>query len=361
MKKIKFFITPVYPFGNDHYFHEIIVLAEGFKELGYEICGNVNYWEEFNTNDYLINESIDGDFDLAIYDYRYVKSFGHLLFREGYPNFDRSKKHILVDRNDWIDPIWKNNSHYKIFDLILGCHTVGGFEYPENYIPWVMGLSNRMISAVDRSNSFKLKEQIGHNFRVWHNLRKLFIDEINKADNCFPVSQLLSSVPDKDNEPEAYFNYERTTRRHSLDYYKIINSNLLFLGFGGYVETYPKLYQPYSIIDKIRRKPYYFLSELNKMNFKYVFQWDSFRMWELFYANTCPIFLNFEKFNFKLPFIPQDKIHYLALDNFSWSDFNNKLKKFREVDLQQIGINGKKWVLDNYSPEKMATLFLSKI
>ena len=72
-------------------------------------------------------------------------------------------------------------------------------------------------------------------------------------------------------------------------------------------------------------------------------------------------FLNFEKFNFDLPFIPEDKIHYLSLDNFSWSDFNNKLKKFSEVDLQQIGINGKKWVLKNYSPEKMATLFLSKI
>ena len=359
--KIKFFITPVYPYGNDHYFHEIIVLAEGLKKLGYSISGNFNYWKDFNTNDYLINESIDEDFDLAIYDYRYVKSFDHLLFREGYPNFDRSKKHILVDRNDWIDPLWKNNSHYKIFNHILGCHTVGGFDYPENHIPWVMGLSNRMIRAIDQSNSCELKEQIGHNFRVWHNLRKLFIDEIKKVDNSFPVLQLLSSTPDKNNKPEAYFNYKRTTRRHSLEYFEAINSNLLFLGFGGYVETYPMIYQPYNFINKIQRKPYRLLSKVNKMKYSFVFQWDSFRMWELFYANTCPIFLNFNKFKFVLPVIPKDQTHYLSIDSFSWTDFNDKLKGIKKDEIQEIGLNGKKWVADHYSPEQIAKRFLSLI
>ena len=49
--KIKFFITPVYPYGNDHYYHEIIVLAEGFLDLDYEIFGNVNYWQDFKSKE----------------------------------------------------------------------------------------------------------------------------------------------------------------------------------------------------------------------------------------------------------------------------------------------------------------------
>ena len=357
----KFFITPVYPYGNDHYYHEIITLAEGFKELGHKILGNVSYWKVFNSNSFLIEKSDEEDFDVGVYDYRYVKSFEHLLFRSGYPNFDRKKIHVLVDRNDWISPIWKKNHHYQIFDLILGCHTVKGFNYPKNYMPWAMGLSNRMIKEIDKCSDQEIKNEIGHNFRVWHNLRKFFIQEINQNESLFPVKEYLTTPPEQNDDSEIFYNYLRTTRRHNPIYYKIINSTLLFMGFGGYVETYPKLFQPYGIMDKIRRKPYYILSKKNKDKYSYVFQWDSFRMWELFYAKTCPIFLNFQKFKFQLPVEPTDEDHYMGINNFSWSAFNNKLKKYNEKNIQEIGSNGKKWVFENYSPKPTALRLLSKI
>lgn len=359
MKKIKFFVTPIYPYGNDHYYHEIIVLAEGFVDLGYEICGNVNYWQDYITKEYLIKKSSSDDFDIAIYDYRYVKSFDHLLFRKGYPNFNKSKKHILIDRNDWINPIWKNNNHYKIFNFILGCHTVKGFSFPDNYIPWAMGLSNRIISSIDNTSTQSLESHIGHNFRVWHNLRKMFVDEIKKTNNYLPVSQLLSKIPDEKTNPEEFFYYQNTTRRHNNKYYEIINSSLLFMGFGGYIETLPKIYQPYDLIDKIKRKPYYLLSKINREKSSFVFQWDSFRMWELFYANTCPVFLNFKNFNFILPILPQENFHYLSIDSFSWTDFNNKLKKYNNKEISEIGLNGKNWVINNYSPVKTALRLIS--
>ena len=133
------------------------------------------------------------------------------------------------------------------------------------------------------------------------------------------------------------------------------------MGIGGYVETYPKLFQPYGIMDKIRRKPYYILSKKNKDKYSYVFQWDSFRMWELFYANTCPIFLHFQKFKFQLPVEPADEDHYMGINNFSWSAFNSKLKKYYEKNIQEIGSNGKKCVFENYSPKPTALRLLSKI
>jgi len=357
--KIKFFITPVYPYGNDHYFHEIIVLAEGFKELGFKLSGNVNYWQDYKSKEYLINKSEEDDYDIAIYDYRYVKSFEHLLFRNGYPNFNLDSINILVDRNDWISPIWNKNTNYKIFNLILGCHTVKGFKYPKNYIPWAMGLSNRMIKAIDDTSSEKFHKEIGHNFRVWHNLRKLFINEIESTENNFPVNQRLSINPKRNNNPENYFYYKRTTRRHSLEYYKIINSSLMFLGFGGYIETLPKIYQPYSLVDKIRRKPNNLMANYNRLKYSFVFQWDSFRMWELFYSNTCPVFLNFEKFNFSLPHMPKENEHYLAIDDYSWSSFEKKLSTMSNTEINQIGTNGKKWVKENYFPKMISKYLLS--
>ena len=357
--KIKFFLTPVYPYGNDHYFHEIIVLAEGLKELGHDVIGNVNYWQDYNSKNFLIEQSHEDNYDLAIYDYRYVKSFEHLLFRSGYPNFKLDAINILVDRNDWISPIWHKNSNYNIFNLILGCHSVKGFKFPNNYVPWAMGLSKRMISSIDKKTTERTSNIIGHNYRVWHNLRKMYIGEIENTNNKFLVQQLLTDVPNKIENPEDFFYYEKTCKRHNSEYYKIINSTLLFLGFGGYIETYPKLYQPYSFFDKIRRKPNHLLSNFYKSKFSYVFQWDSFRMWELFYSNTCPIFLNFEKFNFNLPFIPKSEEHYLSIDDFSWGKLNNKLKRISINEIQQIGLNGKKWVIKNYSPISLSKYLIS--
>ena len=45
-------------------------------------------------------------------------------------------------------------------------------------MPWVMGLSNRMIQSIDKTKSEKIQNDIGYNFRVWHNLRKLFLNDI---------------------------------------------------------------------------------------------------------------------------------------------------------------------------------------
>ena len=61
-------------------------------------------------------------------------------------------------------------------------------------------------------------------------------------------------------------------------------------------------------------------------------------MWELFYANTCPIFLNFQKFKFQLPVEPTDEDHYMGINfTFHRPAFNNKLKKYNEKNIQEIG------------------------
>ncbi len=358
--KFKIFVVPVYPYGNDHYYHEMVAIAEGLKALGHQVIGNCNYWKESKSDTYLIPDANDDtSFDVAIYDYRYVRSFEHLLFRMGYPNFDRAKKHILIDRNDWISPIWDGNEHYRIFDFILGCHTVSRCKHPPNYRAWAMGLTNRMITAIDENRGEVTDNGIGHNFRVWHNLRKEFVNDFSTLDFQFELKEKFTEPPIEEDPDYTY--YKATTRRHSQEYFKIINESLMFLGFGGYVEYEPKLYQPYSFTDKLRRKYRKFLSAKNRKDNCFVFQWDSFRMWELFYANACPILLNFESFNFQLPELPVDGEHYIGIDDFQLSGLKTKLDSLSADQIQAIGQSGRQWVSEHYSPSKTADRFLQLI
>jgi hypothetical protein len=171
-RAVKFFVTPVYPYGNDHYFHEIVALAEGFKELGWKVLGNCNYWFVPEDNQYLLQEDNETqDYELAIYDYRYARSFEHLLFREGFPNFDSHCKHVLIDRNDWLSPIWLRNPGYKVFDLICAGNLYQNFSYPPNVKPWAIGLTNRIVKYIDLNRTTQKKKGNGFNLTVYTTMR----------------------------------------------------------------------------------------------------------------------------------------------------------------------------------------------
>ncbi len=249
---IKFFITPVYPYGNDHYYHEMIALAEGFQELGYKIIGNCNYWWQPESQSFLINEDIEGDYDIAIYCRRYVLSFEHLLFRKGYPNINFKKINILNDRNDFISPIWLNK-HYSVFDLILAGSMVKGLKVPSNVRPWAIGLTKRVMNSIDLffNETNQIEPVIGYNFRVAHNLRKYVNENISLMAKKYPYKDKFTSPPNGSDLIDAHY-YKATTRRHVPEYFKSLNECLMFSSFCGYIEFLPKLYQPYNFFDKIK-------------------------------------------------------------------------------------------------------------
>ena len=55
-----------------------------------------------------------------------------------------------------------------------------------------MGLSNRMICSIDKTRSKIIHNDIGYNFRVWHNLRKLFLTEIKSSNSKISVKKKLT-------------------------------------------------------------------------------------------------------------------------------------------------------------------------
>ncbi len=358
---IKIFITPVYPYGNDHYYHEMIALAEGFKELGHKIIGNCNYWWQPEEQQFLINEDIDGDYDIAIYCWRYVLSFEHLLFRPGYPNINFNKINILNDRNDFISPIWLN-PHYSIFDLILAGSMVEGLKVPSNVRPWAIGLTKRIVNSIDQfyNENEKIEPIMGCNFTTEHNLRKFVNENISKLATKFPYKAKFTSAPDNSNSIDSHY-YKTTTRRHVPEYFKSLNECLMFSAFCGYMEYLPKLYQPYNVLDKIWRKPHALLNDISsdKSKHQFVFQYDSFRTWETFYARTCPLNLDFETWGFILPEMPKNGIHYLGMNRFDFKNFVDRIEAMKTEEILSIGIAGRKWVAEHYSPKAQALRLLN--
>lgn len=364
---VKFFITPVYPYGNDHYYHEIIGLAEGFEELGFKVIGNCDYWFIPEEQRFLISESFDEDFDMAIYDHRYVRSFDHLLFRRGFPNFDKTKKHILIDRlEDWLEPKWAKNKNYKVFDAIFSCNLISGYKIPKNVYPWAMGLTHRMIKTIDLYRSEIKNHVIGFNSRVDHEVRKIAFSKLIGLNLKYPLEVLTTGSLSQErilgSEIDNYY-FKSTTRRHNPKYYTLLNETLLFSSIGGYIHLRPTDYYPFSFLDKVLKIPYKFgsLLKINPHKTHFIFQWDSFRLWECFYAETCPLNFDFDSWGFILPEMPQAGKHYLSIKAFDFNKFETVLNAMDLDEIREIGKTGKEWVLKYYSPKAQANRLINSI
>lgn len=367
--KVKFFITPVYPFGDDHYYHEIIALAEGFKELGHEVFSNHDYWFIPDDKQFLLKGNKSKDYDLGIYDYRYARSFEHLLFRKGFPNLPKQAKHFLIDRNDGISPIWELDKTYlKAFDLIFSGNLFISKSYPTKVKPWAIGLTNRQMQYLDLNSGSDIKDQIGYNFRVGHNMRKIVFDNLQSSDLPF---QLVNEVTHNQqevvvilNEDDSVYN-NASTGRHHPEYFNKLNTNLLFLTFGGYLEYRPIRYRPYNFESRASRKFYHLRARLERAlglddehNYL-VYQQDNFRFWEAMYSNSCPISLHAEKWDYLLPETPINGLHYLGITDLKCAKVTETLHELTLEEIRLIGYNGKQWTSQHYSPAAQATRILN--
>ena len=369
--KVKFFITPVYPYGDDHYYHEMIALAEGFTELGHEVFSNHDYWSIPEKDQFLLKGNKSKDYDLGIYDYRYARSFEHLLFRKGFPNFPHHAKHVLIDRNDGISPIWELNKTYlKAFDLIFSGNLFISKSYPSNVKPWAIGLTSRQMNYLDNHLESEITDQIGYNFRIGHNMRKIVFDNLQACDLPY---QLVNEVTHKQQEVVEVLNeidssYNRaSTGRHHPEYFNKLNTNLLFLTFGGYLEYKPIRYRPYNLESRISRKIYHLRAKLERVfglsdehNYL-VYQQDNFRFWEAMYSNSCPISLETEKWDYLLPETPINGQHELGITDLECLNVTEMLHNLSRDEISLIGSNGKQWAFQHYSPSAQAKRVLNSV
>ena len=346
------------------YQHNIICLAEGFKEIGVEFFGNIDYWYNQEDKSYLI-KSHHPDFkpDIVIYSSHYIReNLNNEL--ELLPNFIS----VLIDSEDGFYTVSDLYANY--FNFVLRSHYNANRKYASNVYPWAFGLSQRMINTIQETKNSKLQERVFINYRVFYNgrfLARKFLDPILKIK-----FKLFSKVTDpydleniKKNKLDNIYNsyWWQSGCRHDLKYYKLLNESRFTYSFGGPIILKLPLSFSSPFILKLNRKitefilTYSLFSHLSFINY----QFDSWRFWESMISNSIPLHFDFESWNFVLPIMPINGAHYFGVKNIDFKGCASKIISLNSSELNQVSINGSNWALDNYSPKAVSLRLLDII
>lgn len=351
---VYFFCCPPGPPENTAYLHAIVSIAEGLQEIGINTYANIDYWE--GPAGFLLKKSsIDyRECDVVFLDSAfYDMNIEHLVPTD---IFNPNRKYKLV-YNDSSDGLITNGFRADISgsDIILKSHYSTKFEYPANFKPWQFGLTSRIIDQVENLPFNKRKKEFLNNFRVHHPLREF------AQKNIAPIfRKVLKENKDVDSfDDVAEMNalnhsyWWQTGRRHYPNYYKRLSESYACFCFGG---TPLKVYHGKKGIfwDLVRRVDWHFPF----LKYLKIYQFDSWRMWETWIAGCCMVHVDFEKYGILLPVMPVNGEHYLGFDLENISKTGRLVENDPEI-FERIGNNGRKWVIDNYSPRKTAERFIN--
>ena len=89
-----------------------------------------------------------------------------------------------------------------------------------------------------------------------------------------------------------------------------------------------------------------------------VLRWDSFRLWESFAAGCLTVHLDFAKYGFALPVMPEAWAHYVPID---LDDIAGSVARIleREKDWPAIAEAGRAWAIQHYAPKPTAERVLT--
>lgn len=217
-------------------------------------------------------------------------------------------------------------------------------------LPLAFGISSEMIETsthlLDRKPS----------------RRRVLIRNFNPT-----FSQSVREALDLSLLPNLSTLFEVDDRRLPRDeYWRALATSSAILAYGGTFAT-DLLSYPYMAAEHLRLGQ---TSPLGRYSFKSfegrvnVLRWDSWRFWEACCFGCAPIQLDFEKYGFILPVMPQPWVHYIPLDFAAISTFPLELADRIKADpdlLDRIGSNARAWALEHYSPRALALRTLTHI
>ncbi|HEY4797824.1 MAG TPA: hypothetical protein VII99_01995, partial [Bacteroidia bacterium] len=218
--KYKFHIVPA-SHPDLRYQHEVVCLAEGFREIGCEFYGTDGYWIDPTNNNYLVRRAPNSfDSDVNIFNVYYFKAFP-----EAIDAIDYSKINVLIDREDGLYGDYCN-PRYKKFNLILRTHYNGNINYNHyhsNIQPWAFGLSNRIMEAIDRTRNCSVQDKVFVSFRLSHDLRSTAVERfspvISKKYGLLKniTNDIATLNPDTFSEVDRLY-WKQSGHRHDPEY-----------------------------------------------------------------------------------------------------------------------------------------------
>jgi hypothetical protein len=352
---------------------DVVVLAEGLKELGVPFSGSSDFWlQSTEPGDYLIKhdpEITPDDCDIVVVSYTWpywirMKTFDLVrrplpegLFKKG-----RGYKTVYVDNHDGHASVsWE--PEFRQFDLVLRSNLNGRAWHPDNMKPWVLGFTNRMLKAVEGQLPFDDRRRValvnfGASHPYPHGVREKaqakFLPALEKLMPLDTTKENLAAAPA---DPYEQLMWQQTATRHSAAYYERLGASQCVACFCG--EFIPPM--PW-------RNPEQYLVGGNKAKLKRLFfetlsradprparsvQWDSFRAWESWVAGCATINIDLDIYGPDLPVMPENWTHYIGVDLCRPDKTIERLMDEPEL-METVGRQGQEWALRNYHPRAMA-------
>ncbi len=362
MPRVYFYTTSTEGPPEGAYFQDLIVnLATGFKQLGIEFHANYNYWQISPESDLTLlqhnPEITPQDCDIVVLERQYYEENGCLppgLFASG-----RQYKTVYLDCNDGIRTLsWL--PEFKDFDFIFKTHYSSHTKYPDNFYPWAFGLSERVLKELENEVPWAEKQQsLLVNFRnqkFSHSLRgyiqKSYIPRIQEI---LPINTVSDNSADFPQDPYHYLRWSQTGRRHYPNYYRRLLESQACACFGGFFlgPWYTDFHDRTS----------HYLSKIISilgLNTNRIGQWDSWRFWESMAAGCVTLHVDFEKYGFELPVMPENWRHYIGVDLDNIPESIARITEQPEL-LERISAEGRVWAINNYAPKATAIRFLETV
>ena len=344
------------------YFQDLIInLATGFKQLGIKYYASNDYWRLSPKSDRTLIEATPEvthhDCDIVVLERQWYEENGCLP--EGLFAPSRQYKTVYLDCNDGTrTPAWL--PEFQHFDFIFKTHYSNHTKYPDNFYPWAFGLSERVLRELEEQIPWAEKQsRILVNFRnqkYSHSLRgyiqKTFVPQIEKLMTINTASDDQTAFPQ---EPYHYLRWAQTGRRHYPNYYQRLKESQACACFGGF------FLGPW-YTDSHDRGSYYLSRMISKLGIKTnrIGQWDSWRFWESMAAGCVTFHIDFAKYGFNLPVMPENWRHYIGIDLDNISEAIERIADEPEL-LARISAEGRTWAIDNYAPKASALRFLATV
>jgi hypothetical protein len=367
-KAVYFFLIPE-QVSRDNYAHNALVLAEGLRELGFEIYANINYWRNHPDDSSFLfrhDKSVhpsDCAINVLTYDWM------HFINVPPYEILENTKSvRVYLEDAGWLQTPGLRDE-FRAFDLVLKSHFNKRCAAPANYRPWAFGLSKRILEATKNIVPFAerrstLVVNFGATHSYQHQLRKLFEHRVYpKLDGILEMDRTTNSRSNPPRDAYHHFMWEQTAGRHYSDYYERLRTSVACSCVGG--QLISALPHDWSVLHgggrrvQLRTIRYNLFSRLNGGTPRWN-QWESWRFWESLTAGCASLMLDFEKYGVELPIQPENWKHYIGFDLDQIEGDLERIIKEPDI-LRSVADAGRQWALTHYSPAPVARKFLSEI
>lgn len=356
---------------------DVIVLAEGLRELGVPYYASCDYWQEAVNGPHLLRHDPDvtpDDCDVVVVSYTWpywirMKTFDLVrrplpagLFRAG-----RRYRTVYMDHHDGHRTVsW--DPEYRQFDLILRAKLNRRAWHPANMRPWVLGCTNRILRETAAARTYgERRSVLLWNFGASHPYPHPARDHARAAllpriRGTLAVDEALDDLAVPPADAYEALMWRQTGGRHARAYYERLATSQAVACFCGDLipplpYRNPECYLVGGNRAKLRRVFFDLLGRVDPRPLRAV-QWDSFRFWEALAAGCVAFNIDLERYGAALPVMPVNGEHYVGID---WNRLDETMERIvSDPDrLERIAAAGRRWMLAHYSPRRTAQRFLA--